>query len=375
MISGAPGTPPADALIDYLNDRGARSVTAVFHPLQGVDGTGHLIQHWRHGQPLGDRRVPLPARPPFTYPLDLVVPPLPAKVDHWVAFNCLEYARGSALRRLRRVRTVTYWVIDFVPDRFGVGSPATRAYDRLDRAACLGADLRVELSDTARDARDARHGLFANSGAATVVSPIGAWTSRVPVTPADAPPAPRLIYAGGLHERQGVLLLPRILAGVRDAGVDATLVVTGRGPDEHRLRAEVVAAGMQAYVDLRGFLPDYRQVENALAESSVALAPYVPDPQSFSNFSDLSKLKAYAAAGLPMLTTDVPHNAAELQSRAGAQVLPFDARAFSAAAATLLGDEQEWARRRAAALAYAAGFDWGTLFDDVVSRIVAAKRR
>lgn len=375
MISGAPGTPPADALIDYLNDRGARSVTAVFHPLQGVDGAGHLIQHWRGGVPIGDRRVPLPARPPFTYPLDLAVPPWPGRVDHWVAFNCLEYMRGAALRRLRRVGTVTYWVIDFVPDRFGSGTPATRAYDHLDRMACLGADLRVELSATARSARDERHGIGSGRGAPTVISPIGAWTSRVPVTPAALPSPPRLIYAGGLHERQGVLLLPHVLAGVRRAGIDASLVVTGRGPDEDRLRAEVRAAGMDAHVHLRGFLADYRQVEEALASSAVALAPYVPDPMSFSNFSDLSKLKAYAAAGLPMLTTDVPHNASELEARAGAQVLPFDADAFATATAALLRDEGEWARRRASALDYAAAFDWGTLFDDVVSRIVASKRR
>ena len=34
--------------------------------------------------------------------------------------------------------------------------------------------------------------------------------------------------------------------------------------------------------------------------SSVALAPYAPDPDSFTRFADPSKLKSYAAAGLPM---------------------------------------------------------------------------
>lgn len=369
MMSGAPGTPPADALIEYLNAHGAGAVTAVFHPLQGSDAPGHLIQRWDHGTFMGERRVPLPSKPPFTFPLDLAVPTIPRKVDHWIAFNCLEYTRGAALRRLRRVRTVTYWVIDFVPDRFGAGTPATRAYDRLDKAACLGADLRVELSAKARDARSARHGLVPGQGAPTMLSPIGAWTSRVPVTDPVPAAAPRLIYSGGLHERQGILLLPDMLARVRAAGVDATLVVTGRGPDEDALRRAVANAGVGDAIEMRGFLPEYRQVEKALADATIAVAPYVPDLTSFSNFSDLSKLKAYAAAGLPMLTTSVPHNAAELEADAGAAVLPYDAGAFADAVVALAHDPAEWDRRRAAALEYAAAFDWNTLFDDVIGRL------
>jgi glycosyltransferase involved in cell wall biosynthesis len=270
---------------------------------------------------------------------------------------------------------VTYWVIDFVPDRFGAGSPATRAYDRLDRAACLGADLRVELSAKARDARNARHDIRAGQGSPVALSPIGAWTSRVPTTTALPPAAPRLIYSGGLHERQGILVLPGMLARVRASGVDATLVVTGRGPDESALRTAIAQAGVADAVEMRGFLPEYRQVEDALASASIAVAPYVPDPTSFSNFSVLSKLKAYAAAGLPILTTSVPHNAAELAASAGAEVLPCDAVAFADAVVRLAHEPLEWSRRRQDALTFAAAFDWNTLLDDVVGRIVSRERR
>ena len=373
-MSGAPGTPPADALIEYLNAHGAGAVTAVFHPLQSSDAPGHLVQRWDYGSLLHERRYRVPSKPPYTFPLDLAIPPVPRRVDHWIAFNCLEYLRGAALRRVRRAGTVTYWVIDFVPDRFGAGTPATRAYDRLDRDACLGADLRVELSAKARDARDARHGIRDGEGAPVALSPIGAWTSRVPTTDAVPPASPRLIYSGGLHERQGILILPAMLAAIRSAGVPATLVVTGRGPDEGAFRAEVARAGVADAVEMRGFLPEYRQVEEVLAAATIAVAPYVPDPTSFSNFSDLSKLKAYAAAGLPILTTSVPHNANELARDAGAEVLQCDASAFAAAVVRLARDGGEWSRRRDDALAFAKGFDWNTLFDDVIGRVAAAKR-
>ncbi len=370
-MSGTPGTPPADALIEYLNQCGAAEVFAIFHPLSESGARTHRMQCWKSGTLIDDRSRSLPMRPPFTFPLDLLVPLLPPRVDHWIAFNCLEYARGSLLRRLHRVGSVAYWVIDFVPGRFGDGTLATRTYDRLDRAACQGADLRIELSAKARDARDRHHGLRSSGAAPVVLSPIGAWTSRVPVTAPKAPVAPRLLYSGGLDERQGVLLLPDILSRIRRAGVDARLIVTGRGPAEGALRAAAKSTGVMANVEMRGFLSSYADVEQAMAEADFGLAPYAPDPNSFSNFSDLSKLKAYAAAGLPILTTSVPHNAAELAAEAGAEVLPWSADAFADAILQLVGDGAEWMRRRAKALEYAASFDWPRVLNSALVLLTA----
>jgi hypothetical protein len=88
----------------------------------------------------------VPLRPPFSYAADPFVPLWPPRVDAWFGFNPLACARGLVARRLGRARRVVLWSVDFVPDRFGPGTPATRIYDRLDRLCCTRADARVELS-------------------------------------------------------------------------------------------------------------------------------------------------------------------------------------------------------------------------------------
>jgi glycosyltransferase involved in cell wall biosynthesis len=141
------------------------------------------------------------------------------------------------------------------------------------------------------------------------------------------------------------------------------LDIAGHGPQERELRAMVGRLGLGDAVTFHGFLSDHRDVEAFLARASVAAAPYEDTPDSFTRFADPSKLKSYLAAGLPIVLTPVPNNAAELADRGGAEVVPDDAEAIAAAIARCLASPQEWTARRAAALSYARGFDWSTLLD------------
>src|SRR4029450_12733596 len=117
------------------------------------------------------RPARLPPRPPLSFALDPFVPLLPPRVDAWFGFNPLACARGFAARGAGRI---VLWSVDFVPDRFGPGTVATRLYDRLDRYCCEHADARVELTAAARDARNARHGLSDRAADAPGV-PMCAW--------------------------------------------------------------------------------------------------------------------------------------------------------------------------------------------------------
>ncbi len=173
---------PAQALRDHLVAGGLDVFTA-FHPLTPEQGTQHVVARYEAGRLVEERAVPLLLKPPLSFALDPLVPPLPPKVDAWFGFNPLACARGLVARRFGRARTIVLWSVDFVPDRFGAGTVATRIYDRLDRLCCLRADARVELSEAARDARNARHGLQGDGR--TEIVPMGAWLDRVETVPED----------------------------------------------------------------------------------------------------------------------------------------------------------------------------------------------
>lgn len=341
---------PAEALRDYLVTRGAEVVT-IFHPLTPEHGGRHVITRYEDGAAVDRREVNLRVRPPASYALDGLVPLLPPRVDTWFGFNPLAAARGLLLRRLRRVRRVLLWSVDFVPDRFGPGTLPTKIYDRLDRRSCVHADARVELSEAARDARNRRHGIDAPA----YVVPMGAWLARVPrATFAER----RVAFLGHLVQRQGIDLLLDAMRLLPDVDAD----VIGRGPLEETLRRQ---AGSN--VRFHGFVPEHRDVERLLAGAALAVAPYRAD--SFTRYADPGKLKAYLAAGLPIVLTDVPPNAQELAREAGAELVPFDAEALARAIESGLAERTRWQERHDAALAYVSRFDWEVLLGDLVQKL------
>jgi glycosyltransferase involved in cell wall biosynthesis len=361
LANGTPDSPPASGLVDYLLAHPARAVTSVFHPLTREDGNRHLTTFYEHDRRRREQVLRLPTRPPLTYPIDALIPPRLPRSDGWFAFNNLLCARGLLERRLGRTGRVVYWAVDFVPDRFGTGSPLTRAYDALDRYCCQHADVRVELSQAALEGRDARHELAPGAGARREVIPIGAWLDRVPVCPETALQTGRLVFIGHLVERMGAATAIASVTELRRRGVEVSLDIAGRGPLEGQLRADAAARGLSDHVRFHGFIADHRQLEQLLAGAAIALAPYDTRVESFTRFADPSKLKSYLAAGLPVLMTNVPPNTAELVSEGGAEAVQDDPTSFADAIERLLLGRAEWTRRRSSALTYVRRFDWGTL--------------
>jgi glycosyltransferase involved in cell wall biosynthesis len=358
---------PAEALRDYLVARDA-DVLTIFHPLTPEHGTKHIIARYANGRRLDERTVALPLRPPLSFALDPLVPLLPPHVDTWFGFNPLAAARGLLARRLGRARAVVLWSVDFVPDRFGASTIPTRIYDRLDRLCCTRADARVELSEAARDARNRRHAL-GKATAPTYVVPMGAWLERVPKTPSDGFGSRRVVFLGHLVPRQGVAVLLDALAIVKNRGGDVTADLIGTGPLEQQLRQQSTGLGLDDTVRFHGFVDDHRDVERLLAGAAIAAAPYRPGENTFTAYADPGKLKAYLAAGLPVLLTDVPPNAHELARNAGAELVPYEAEAIATALMNGLSSPERWRERRAAALAYVTRFDWEALLGDLLEQL------
>jgi glycosyltransferase involved in cell wall biosynthesis len=365
IVANGFGGGPSEALQEFLLAEGAKRITVVLHPLVDEGDTRHLISVHESGSTAETRRIRLPFRPPYTYPLDLAVPLRVGHVDGWFGFNSLACARGLAARAARRAERVVYWCVDFVPDRFGTGV-VTCAYDRLDRLCCRRADARFELSAAALDGRNRRHGFSYAEVAPARVVPMGAWLDRVPTTPPDGHARRRVVYLGHLVPRQGVRLLIETLALLRGR-VEANIV--GRGPLEEELRRSAAAHGLADSVVFHGFVEDHREVEAILANASVAVAPYATDDATFSRFADPGKLKAYLAAGLPIAITDVPPNARELAERGGAELVDYSADTLAAAIERLLADPADWQRRRDAALALAREFDWPRILEPALESI------
>jgi glycosyltransferase involved in cell wall biosynthesis len=356
--NGLQGDGPAQALRDYLVARAA-DVVMIEHALAPSEGGRHRITRYEGGTCIGERTLKVPLRPPFSFAVDPLVPLWPRRVDVWFGFNPLAAARGLAARSMGRAGRVVLWSVDFTPQRFGAGV-TTRLYDRLDRFCCLRANARVELSEQARDARNARYGIATPAE----IVPMGTWLTRIPSAPADGYARRRVVFVGNLVAGKGVEVLLDALVLI-----DVEADIVGGGELEDDVRERVRRLGLDRRVRVHGFIPDHRDVERIVSGASVAIAPYAPEDASYTRFADPGKLKTYLAAGLPIVLTAVPPNAGELARDAGAEVVAYDAAAIAAAIERALASRETWRARHEAALAYAEGFDWERLLADALPRL------
>jgi glycosyltransferase involved in cell wall biosynthesis len=177
------------------------------------------------------------------------------------------------------------------------------------------------------------------------------------------------VYLGHLVPRQGVACLLDALALLRGRGAHVVADIVGSGPEEEPLREQARSLGLDGSVRFHGYVADHREVERVLAEGSLAVAPYDDEPSSFTRHADPGKLKAYLAAGLPIVLTDVPPNAHELADHAGAEIVRFDAHDLADAIERGLATPAAWQERREQALEHARAFDWPVLLDDLLARL------
>jgi glycosyltransferase involved in cell wall biosynthesis len=358
---------PAQALRDYLVARNAGRVTVVNHPLVAEGGNNHVVTTYS-GAETKTREYRLPNKPPYTYLLDPLIPlRLPASTA-WFGFNNLAALRGLSRRRFGKTKKVYYWAVDFVPQRFGRG-PATAAYSRVDQLVCSRVDARIELTAQALRGRTSALNLNVHAMAPAIVVPMGAWLGRTPKVTTSSWSEQRLVYLGHLVERQGVATLIESLPLLLEKHPLVRVDVIGSGPLESRLRDLARALDVNGHVEFHGFVTDHKDVERILARATIAVAPYVKDSESFTRFADPGKLKVYLAAGLPIVLTDVPPNAKELET-AGAAILSDDKpEALAWAVERLLADENLWLAAHVAALEYAQQFDWNTVLGEGLAKL------
>jgi glycosyltransferase involved in cell wall biosynthesis len=361
--SSGQGDGPAEALVPHLLARGAASVTTIRHPLAPETNPGHRIDvHSGDGSTV-HRSYRAPHHPPSTFLLDPFLPFVPPRATAWFGFNCLATARGLVARRLRRVARVVHWSVDFSPNRFGSGV-TTRAYEALDEYCCRHADARVDLSEAALSARNAQYHLDRGCAAPAVVIPMGAWLARTPKAGSSNATARRVVFLGHLVPRMGAVQLVRALIELRERGERFDADIIGGGPEEDEIRRLVSTSGLTSFVRVHGFVPDHHEVERLIAGATVAVAPYVDDPASYTRFADPGKLKAYLGAGVPVVLTPVPPNTAELERFAGALIVESSPRALADGIDRVLNEGGEaWHDRHRAAMDYAMRFDWEVILD------------
>jgi glycosyltransferase involved in cell wall biosynthesis len=174
----------------------------------------------------------------------------------------------------------------------------------------------------------------------------------------------RLVFLGHLLEKQGVQIVIQALPKVRLKVPSVTFSVIGDGPFLPILRQCAQSAGVTDAVDFAGAIADHRDVESTLARGALGVAPYVPDPSSFTNYADPGKVRTYLACGLPILMTRVPPIATLLAKRGAARLVDYSVNDVADAIIECLTDKSWLESARVAAVELGSEYDWTRIFTD-----------
>jgi glycosyltransferase involved in cell wall biosynthesis len=351
-------TGPALDLESYLQPR-TDELLFIAHPLFAKGGPSYR-RRYLAGRLVETLEKP-PPRHPARYGSDLWRTLRWAGMhDPWDLFiggDPLLALAGLRLRRRGRARRVVLYSIDYSPQRFK-NLLLNRAYHAIDGLASRHADVVWNVSPaiaTARRERDRR------DAAPQLVVPLGTHFERIPRAVA-APATARLAFLGHLLEKQGLQLAIEALPEIRRRVPTASLLVLGDGPYRPALEALAATLGISAAIEFAGFIDDHREVERRLAACTLGLAPYVPDPASFSRFADPGKIKTYLGCGLPVILTDVPPIARLLEERGAGRIVPYDAAGLARAILDYLTDRTRLEQGRAAAAKLGAEYAWDRVF-------------
>ena len=177
-----------------------------------------------------------------------------------------------------------------------------------------------------------------------------------------AVPSPVILYVGRLSAEKGVATLLQAFQAVSTQMEDSRLVLVGDGQERGNLEQQAKAAGIEAHVDFRGWVPHGPVLRQVYSEARVFCLP------SHTEGMPAALVEAMWA-GLPTVVTSVGDMPAVVNG-AGTVVPPKDPESLSGALIELLSDERAYAAKSALTLKVAHANSLEVQTGKVVSQVV-----
>lgn len=370
-------TGPSQDMRDYLVDKDINKVMFIGHPLffdKKLNGSGY--EFYEKGELIKERYTAIKKRPAlWNYVKDVFLTVLwvarsNEDWDLFVGSDNLNAFAGVILKKLRKVKKVVYYVIDYDPERFS-NKVMNRIYHFIDQLCVLRADETWNLSPRMAWGREEYFGFH---GGTQITVPIGIWFSRIKRAELGAIDRFRLAFMGHILEKQGVQYVLEAVPLIKKEIPQFTFLVIGGGDHLDALKKKAGNMGLDGEVIFTGYVKRHEDIEKMLGECAAAVAFYQKTDSSgklnFSYFADPGKLKSYLACGLPVIISDVPHNAREIEDRRCGFITGYDKEEIARVVINLMKDADTLEKYRQNAIEYAKEFDWERIFQRNLSRVL-----
>jgi glycosyltransferase involved in cell wall biosynthesis len=193
------------------------------------------------------------------------------------------------------------------------------------------------------------------------VIPYGVWTERIRKYRFEECEKHTLVFMGHLIEKQGVQLVIQAMPEILQKIPDFRFKIIGAGSFKNDLVKLAEDQQVSSHCDFKGKIADHRDLENEIARSCVAIAPYVKKFDTWTYYADPGKVKTYLACGVPVLLTDIPWNAKEIEKHRCGNIIPEASVQIALHILTLMVGETNQIYRDNA-ISYAQTYDYENIF-------------
>lgn len=363
-----------DALRDFLNDNKVNKLAYISHPFSYATPLNSKLILYKKGRQIKEMKAP-PIKGPdlLFYIKDLFFTiffmfRLKAKFDLYVGVDNLNAFVGLVLKKLGLVRKVIFYTIDYAPKRFD-NKLLNKIYHLIDKVCCYKCDFVWNLSPVMAEERNKR-GVLLKKSAPQITVPMGAHFNKTRRLSFKEINRNTIVYMGHLRENQGVDFLISAFPEVLKVNSKARLLIVGTGHLESQLKKLALELGMGQYIEFTGMIESHTELEQLLATCAIGVAPYVPNPDSFTLFADPGKPKVYMATGLPVVITKVPQIAYEIERGKTGIAINYDRKELVDAITLLLSDDHLYKEYRENAIRFASQYSWEKIFEDALGEVL-----
>lgn len=335
LVYGAP-----QALREYLINKNIKELLFIGHPLK-TDESKSYQEINQNGVPTYNAASTLRTRISiFNYAIEFLltlywVLSKKTQYDLYIGVDPLNACAGVLLKKMRRIKKLVYYTIDYVPERFS-NKYLNDFYHWLDKLCLSNADETWNVSPRIAEGREKVRGLKKSVYKKQKVVPIGIWFDRIKRLPFEKIKKHQLLFIGHLLEKQGVQIvleaIPTIIKSIRDFH----FLIVGGGEYESKLKIKIKKLKIDNYVTMTGWVKDREKLDAVMSDSALAIAMYDKKLDTFTYYADPTKLKDYLSAGLPILLTDLPYNAHEIEKNKCGLIIDYNAKVVASSVISLL---------------------------------------
>jgi glycosyltransferase involved in cell wall biosynthesis len=235
-------------------------------------------------------------------------------------------------------------------------------YQAINKLCCYRADAIWNVSPAMIGGRESI-GILRSKSAPQITVPLGCDYDTIRASAVETADPHAIVYFGALREEHGPGLILEALPAIRREFPDATAVFAGGGELQEKLERRAAELGVSGNVRFTGFIASDREVYRILTGCGLALATYLPDDNTYKRFCDPGKVKIYLACGLPVMITDVPAVAREIEEKGAGRIVEHSPSALAETVTALFRDPGRHARMRERALALAAEYTWDSIWE------------